>query len=109
MDERARRVGENEALFREVNERIKEIQDLAGHREAIAFVCECGDSECTEEIRLTEHEYVTLRADPLHFAVAHGHVAADVERVVAERETYAIVRKHEGDPAEFAAATDPRS
>ena len=43
MSDRGARVGVNEALFREVNDRIDELQvDLGGAR-TFEIVCECGD------------------------------------------------------------------
>ena len=50
MDDRATRIGKNEALFREVNERIREL--TSDERDA-EFLCECGDPSCTKPIPLT--------------------------------------------------------
>jgi hypothetical protein len=105
MDERARRIGKNEALFREVNERIEEI--AGGPR--IEFLCECGNVDCTEPVTLTAGEYEALRAEPDRFAVLPGHEEPDVEDVVERHDGYLVVRKHPGGPAELAEARDPRS
>ena len=53
-------------------------------------------------------EYEALRADPRHFAVAHDHVLADLEQVVAETDRYAVVAKRPGIPAAVAIEEDPR-
>ena len=50
----------------------------------------------------------SVRTDPRRFAVARGHVMADVERVVAETDRYAVVAKREGTPAAVAMEEDPR-
>jgi hypothetical protein len=50
----------------------------------------------------------SVRADPLQFAVTRDHVMADVERVVAETDRYAVVAKREGTPAAVAIEEDPR-
>jgi hypothetical protein len=54
---REERLGENEALFREVNERIAEVAEEfleIGARDApVEFNCECGAPDCTEQIPLT--------------------------------------------------------
>ena len=100
----------NEAVFRDVNERI---QDVASSfnltSESLDLICECGDASCVARISLTRDEYESVRADPQLFAVAGGHVAADVEEVVENRSGYDVVRKYKGAPAEIAQKTDPRS
>ena len=99
-------IARNEVLFREVNERVKEVsEDISDGR--IDFLCECGDAGCTETISLTRTEYEQVRSDPALFVVKPGHGAADVERVVAESEGFQIVRKHE-EEARIARETDPR-
>jgi hypothetical protein len=50
-----------------------------------------------------------VRKDPAHFAVAPGHEAPDVERVIEQHGTYDIVRKFPGPPTRLAEATDPRT
>jgi hypothetical protein len=110
VSERARRIGLNEAVFRAVNEEIEALAErfgLAG--QVLDLICECGDAGCADRIQLRHEEYVALRDDPRTFAVVPGHVAPDVEDVVANRDGYDIVRKHEGEPATIAEATDPRA
>ena len=100
----------NEAVFRDVNERIQGVAqafDLTS--EPLDLICECGSAQCVDRIAVTRPEYEALRADAQLFAVTHGHVAPDVEEVVEERPRYDIVRKFEGRPAEIANQTDPRS
>jgi hypothetical protein len=109
VDERARRIGLNEAVFREVNERIQELASTFGLGEqAIDIVCECGHASCSNQLRLTMAEYEQMRRDPTLFAIHPGHEIPDVEDVVERRDGYDIVRKHEGDPARLAKRTDPR-
>jgi hypothetical protein len=107
---RHERIGLNEAVFREVNERIN---DLAEHfrleDQPLDLVCECGDPTCVERITMSHEEYEELRSDPMHFAVYPGHEESDVEDILERRRGYDIVRKHEGEPAEIAERTDPRS
>src|SRR5919205_3825240 len=110
MDDRQERIGRNEALFREINERLEDLQerfDVLSH--AGDFVCECGKLGCTEQITMPLEEYRELRSNPTHFAIKPGHEIPDVEDVVARRRGYDIVRKHEGPPTELARAEDPRS
>ena len=106
-DQRAR----NEILFREVNERIEEINDsLDGHSDELAmfFVCECGNTDCHEQIAMTRVRYEALRANPLHFAVLPGHEDMRIARVVEEHQGFLIAEK-KGEAAELAIEDDPRA
>ena len=106
---REERIARNEALFREVNERIQDVnEELSGALEA-DFLCECGDAECTEPISLTPREYEEVRRDPTHFAVLPGHVVPDVEQVVAQNDRFAVVAKTDPEAARVAVRKDPRS
>jgi hypothetical protein len=110
VNERERRIGLNEAVFREVNERIGDVaQTFALTTHPLDLVCECGDATCTQQIRLTPAEYEQLREDATLFAVYPGHETPDVEDVVEQRGPYDVVRKHPGAPAQLAEETDPRS
>jgi hypothetical protein len=109
-DERRLRIGRNEVLFREINERLNELQESFDvFSERADFVCECGDVSCAEQITMSLHEYEQVRADPELFAIKPDHEIDDVEQVVAKRDGYDIVRKDEGAPAALARAEDPRS
>jgi len=99
------RVARNEALFREVNERV---EGLAGDSPRIDFVCECGDLDCLERLELTRTTYEQVRSDPRRFVVAPGHENPDVERVVARLEGYLVVEKV-AEAARVAVEHDPRS
>ena len=110
VDERTRRVGLNEAVFRTVNERLEGLNQTFGPVTGrMELVCECADPSCAQMISLTEAEYESVRAEPDLFAVVPGHVAEDVERVVRGREGYDVVRKHPGKASRIAEATDPRT
>lgn len=110
MDERAKRIGENEALYRAINEKIEDLNAAFGMvTESMGIVCECGQLECTEQIDLEIPTYERVRSDPALFAVAPGHEIPDVETVVEEQENFNIVRKDPGGPAELARDLDPRS
>jgi hypothetical protein len=110
IDERERRLGLNEALFREVNERLRGLNEAFGEvTNRMELVCECADPGCAERITMTVREYEQLRADAEQFVIAPGHAAPDIEDVVATGEGWEIVRKRPGGPAEIARASDPRS
>ena len=108
MDERARRIAENEILFREVNERVQELDARFTSPSTFEIVCECGEDTCFERIEIERGEYEAVRAAGVLFAVVPGHEAEDVERVVEQQDSYKVVEKlPEG--ARLAEATDPRS
>jgi hypothetical protein len=110
MDERGRRIGENEALYRLVNERIESLNEAFGtFTGTITAVCECGDASCAAQIDIAVADYERVRAKATDFIVVPGHELADVEEVVEEHETFAVVRKRPGAPAHVARETDPRS
>lgn len=109
MDERERRIALNEAVFREANERIQELnQTFATITNELVLVCECGDGKCAERISMPPAEYEQIRAESTQFAIVPGHEVPEVEHVIAKREGYAVVRKKEGIPQRVAEVTDPR-
>ena len=110
MTTREERISLNEAVFREVNERIETLAekfDLGSM--PLDLICECGDASCVQRIHMTKAEFEELRSNSHHFAVYPGHVEPDVESVVQRCSGYEIVSKHEGVPREVAEKTDPRA
>ena len=106
-DERTRRIGENENLFRTVNDKLEGLNESFGIvSDEFTVVCECGDAMCVGRFTMSRDDYVGLRADSTLFAIAPGHEAADVEDVVAKTTDYWIVRKQLGAPAELAKTLD---
>jgi hypothetical protein len=110
MGSREERIGLNEAVFREVNERIESLAERFELKdEPLDLVCECGDAECVERISMTRQEYEALRSDPHLFAVHPGHEYPDAEELVERRKGYDVVSKNQGLPEKIAKETDPRS
>lgn len=110
MTEREARLAKNEALFRGVNERVKEVKgelQEGGVEGKIDFICECGRGDCVAQVQLSLAEYERVRANPTQFIVRPGHEMLNVERVVHEGEGYVVVEKHP-DEAAVARETDPR-
>ncbi len=92
----------NEALFREVNERIDQLHDELGTGSSFEIVCECGDAACIERLTITADAYEALREDVHRFAVMPGHERPDVERTVDRLEGYLVVEKTDPDAADAA-------
>lgn len=100
---------ENQSLFREVNERVKHLNDGFGAiSEFNEWLCECADGACTERISMTLGEYERIRADGNRFAVAAGHEVLDVEIVAESTDRYLVVTKI-GVGANIVRRSDPRS
>jgi hypothetical protein len=111
MDEvSAERVGRNEAVFRQVNEQIEQVnRAFAAITQTMEVVCECGDIECADRFLMTIAEYERLRSDATHFALRPGHDLPEVEHVIEEHlPDYVVVRKDPGVPERIAEETDPR-
>src|SRR3954470_16291988 len=100
----ARKAAQNQALIRQVNERIEEV---AGDAWLPEFLCECADSECIETLELSIGEYEAIRSSSLRFPIKPGHDFPDIERVVEEHDRYVVVEKF-GEAAEVVRALDPR-
>jgi hypothetical protein len=98
------RFARNEAIFREVNDRVADVKDPEARM--TNFLCECGNLDCIEEISLTDAEYRELRSNHATFAVAPGHALEDVETVIDQTDRFHVVKKHPREAA-IAEATDP--
>lgn len=107
MDPPDRRLALNQAIFREVNDRVAEvaIDVVAAEPVRYEFFCECTDTACTERLELTLGEYESLRTTPTWFAIALGHAHPSIEQVVRRNDRYEIVEKLD-EAGEVAAAAD---
>ncbi len=104
-----RRVGLNEAIFRQVNEQIKNLGDELGIADGtITVICECGDAVCTDRIELQLAKYERVRGDSLLYVIAPGHEFPEIESVVERADGYDVVRKQAEEAVEVAEETDPR-
>ncbi|CAN5687304.1 hypothetical protein BH24ACT26_BH24ACT26_02360 [soil metagenome] len=110
-EDRAKRIGDNEALVREVNERIEAFAASSiafPAEEEVGFVCECGDPECSNTISLTLEEYEATRSHPARFAVLAGHEIPSAEVVVERHARYNVIEKV-GSAHQDAIDDDPRA
>jgi hypothetical protein len=104
----AARVARNESLYREVNERILELEERFGERERdreqslASFVCECATTGCAARIELSLDDYRLARSKPERFLIAPGHVRPEFERVVLTTERFWLIEKF-GEAGEIAA------
>jgi hypothetical protein len=105
-EDQEERLAKNEALFRALNENIRDLASGLRGREPFEFICECATSGCFERLSLTLEEYERIRQDGTHFLLAKGHEDIAIEQVVARSDGYVVVEKDgvaglvadEGDP-----------
>lgn len=100
------RVGRNESIFREINERAEEIGTaVEGPTE---FLCECARIDCTERIAVSVDVYERVRARSRRFLVVPGHEQLEFERVVDQGNGWIVVTKI-GIAGVVAEDEDPRT
>lgn len=107
MDPRAERAARNEALFREVNERIGEAAQRWDD-DRIRALCECHFGACADFVDVSREEYEAVRAHGDRFLLVDGHQDEEVEQVVERTDRFVVVEKI-GEGAEVAQRLDPRS
>ena len=117
LEPRLARQARNEALVREINERIESFNESLkdqGFRDELMtfeFQCECGAGAgrapgCEEQVEMTLKEYEEVRAQNDRFVVRPGHENPQLEDIVRQTGTYVIVDKK--PLAEPFVADDPR-
>jgi hypothetical protein len=111
MSENQRRKAANEAVFRDVNERIETLQHAfaTAEHQPLHIICECDRLDCNGMLTVTVETYERVRSDSALFFVRPGHDDGSVEDVVDTGGDYMIVRKRPGEPQEIAAQTNLRT
>jgi hypothetical protein len=98
------RIAENDATFRDANERIRAAAVDYGVETAVPFICECADPKCVEIVRLVVDDYERVRGNPRWFVNAPGHdrAAGPAACVVSSHDGWVLVEKvgHAGNVAE---------
>ena len=100
---REKRLALNEDWCRDLNERKAE-WIKSGHLSA-GFRCECGEVDCADRIKLSGSQWTEVRSRGNRFAVAPGHVVAELEMVVKQYPDFWLIEKRgeAGDAAEASA------
>jgi hypothetical protein len=104
VESRLDRQARNEALIREVNERIERLDRIAEEArlgddpERFEFLCECGaggdeDIACDERIEMTVAEYEEIRRQDDRFALVPGHESEELEDVIRRTDRFVVVDK----------------
>jgi hypothetical protein len=89
------RRGQNEAIFRRANERLKERLSQLEADGRIPFVCECSNADCLQTVELTSEAYERVRAGHNHYFMLTGHEDAATEKVVERHERYIVTEKYQ--------------
>lgn len=110
-----RRLVENEALFREMNERVQKgfdaLNDMAravgddnhygvDKDTVLSFYCECADINCYDRIELTLGAYEEIHKDDRSFVIICDHLIDRYEETVIKTNIYYVVRKRGDAPDE---------
>jgi hypothetical protein len=76
----------NQALFREVNERIAELSGTWWAGQHLQIICECANTGCVERLDVPLAEYERVWAHSGWFLIRPGHAVPDVEQVIEQHE-----------------------
>ena len=107
-DEREVRAARNQAMFRAVNDKIRELNEtFAVLTGTFTIACECADHHCVGTIELKPDDYEAIRANPRRFAVLPGHLDTSIEHVVTDAGRYQVAEKR-GKAAAVADALAPQ-
>jgi hypothetical protein len=97
LNERLARQARNEALFREVNERIADLGERAqawSPDGTVDFLCECGEEGgCGQRVRVPVVVYERVRSQDDRFVVRPGHETPELERALEWTDDYVVVDK----------------
>ena len=101
VESRLDRQARNEALIREVNERIERVAEEArpgAELERFEFLCECGaggdeDIACAGRFEMTVAEYEEIRGQDDRFALVPGHENEQLEDVIRRTDRFVVVDK----------------
>lgn len=110
-----RRLAENEAIFRQINEQVQAgydetnrlaqednqpefmVSNISGTT-PLQFYCECADENCAMRFPISPLEYQEIHQNRKHFTVVPGHEVLSVEKVVARKPAYIVVEKNVQPP-----------
>jgi len=108
MKTQTERLAQNEATFREANERINRTVARLGIDQPVPMICECGRNDCMKVIRVLPSDYEHVRAVPNRFLYAPGHEERMPGSQLVEALDEAVVIEKVGYAGRLAEAADPR-
>lgn len=95
------RLIKNEQILRDHNSKttthLKKFfhYDKTAMTSPLNFICECSNLDCAEYIALSITQYEALHKRRDRFIVHEGHITPTVEKLIDQRDGYAVVEKFE--------------
>jgi hypothetical protein len=82
-------------LFREVNERIRYLNEPFSSSVKASWFCECANGECFERVDmlLADYEDVQRHADRFLVAPSAAHVSPEIENVIERQHSHWVVQQ----------------
>src|SRR5689334_15036359 len=79
-----------QVINREVNDRIRELDEAFRRHGRIEVMCECGRG-CSERIEVPVDEYDRARRESTYFLVTAPHVADEVDHAIEDHGSWLLV------------------
>lgn len=79
-----------QVLYRDLNNRIRQMDAAFRRHEQIIVMCECGRG-CVERLEVPAGEYDRARRQSTHFLVTAPHLVREVDRVVEDHGSWLLV------------------
>jgi hypothetical protein len=105
-------MAENEVVFRQYNERVRQNFDeivkeakQSGQEYLIPeddtplhFYCECSDENCRNRIQMKPSLYNEIHQNRSRFIILNGHETNKIEQIVKKEDGYSVVEKYVKPP-----------
>jgi hypothetical protein len=93
---RSARKNRNRELFRQVNEKIAELERFRSSEDTLSLICECRRLGCGDHVEVPAAVYATLTKDGgSAFVVLRGHEDPEHEDVVTDHGSFLVVRERQ--------------
>jgi hypothetical protein len=79
-----------QVVYRDLNDRIREMDEEFRNRGRIEVMCECGRG-CAQRLEVPVDDYDRARRDSTYFLVTAPHFAGEVDRVIEDHGSWLLV------------------
>ena len=79
-----------QVVYRDLNDRIRELDEAFRNHGRIEVMCECGRG-CVERLEVPVDEYDRARRESTYFLVTAPHLADEVDRVIEDHGSWLLV------------------
>jgi hypothetical protein len=80
-----------QSIYREVNRRIRDVSESWDGDDALDFLCECGDPDCTATFALTRAQFDGFTGDGGRLIASEHLQALHGKRLIAEHDGFVVV------------------